>query len=70
MTDPNRTAHIADEAPPDAQALAAREQSIERMQDELDTAAIDVDQPEPRDALDVPSQERLFEQSVERATRA
>jgi hypothetical protein len=63
-------AHLRQEVLPDAQEQAAREQSIERLQDEVDAAAIDADLPQPKDALDLPSQERLFEQSARRAPHA
>ena len=63
-------ANVPDEAPPRAQAEAAREQTVERTQDEIDAAAIGREPPEPEDALDLPSQERLFEQPTRRAPHA
>jgi hypothetical protein len=67
---PMPPAHLREEAESDAQAQAAREQSIERTQDEIDAAAIEPEPLEPEDALDVRSQQRLFEQPARRAPRA
>jgi hypothetical protein len=64
------TPNLRDEAPAHAQAQAAREQSIERTQDEIDAAAIDREPPEPEDALDLTSQKRLFEQPTRRGPHA
>ena len=63
-------AHLREEAQPEARVQAAREQTIERTQDEIDAAAIDHEPPEPEDVLDLPSQERLFEQPTRRGPHA
>jgi hypothetical protein len=70
MTDETRSpAHLRQEAPPEVQEQAAREQAVERMQVDVDAAGIDATPPEPKDTLDLPSQERIFEQSTRRATQ-
>jgi hypothetical protein len=68
--EPRPSAHLREEASAEAQEQAALEQSIERIQDEVDAAALETASPEPEDALDLPSQERLFDQATVRAPRA
>ena len=55
-----RDAGLRHPADPTAQVQAAREQTIERLHDEVDTADIDAEPQEPEDQLDLSSQERLF----------
>lgn len=65
-----RDAGLRHEAEPKEQFQAAREQSIERLQDEVDTADVDVEPREPKDALRLTDQQRMFDLTNRRIPHA
>ena len=65
-----RDAGLRHEADPHEQFQAAREQEVERLQDEVDAADIRSEPAEPEDALRLTDEQRLFDLANRRIPHA